>query len=1134
MSAMETVDSSAEPSASLPATPSVSPSPFPSAVLLSPPKTDGDGAISPRKDEDDELSHLAQYYARTLMMSPPTSPRLDALSSSSFPTFLRSHPALPLGRSTRGAVSALRASAPPFKASPTPPVPFPLTHTHTHTLSSDEWLHEDGGKAHADVAGRAVDYGAPFSHAFTTTLSPLLSSSSFDGAQRRPLTPFAALSSSSTLSAASAPFAPSSAPLTSRSLRDAAQEQLHEAHAVQPYPSPPSPASWCSSASVSNDAFVGSALGLPPLPALPFDVSSGAELAHERPEHAVYMLSFRTAVCPMYLAGACPHNAHSCFLSHSALPRRRKPLLQHGRFSYIPTRCRYLLDARDCPKGAQCRFAHVTEEVIYHPSKYKTQLCPHALDGDGCCVGYGRHCAKAHGERDRRAAVYEAEEGQPRRWSMAQLTDFAVPPEQREQDRLFYQFVYKTRRCAGFPWDCRCDGLDWHREEERRRGPAIRYAPMACPGVKAYLNSEWGDPAVDCSGRFAQLNAAAGKVVQWDCEYAHTLLELMYHPQVYKTSLCVAEGTLVHLGCGAAMQVERLCKGDVVMAFDKAEDGLRPTPVLAAIERESERDCVELRFEDGRTLLCTPDHRVLTEYRGWVKAQRLQVGQSRVRMSSVPPMLFSSSLHQDPVSRSFSLTLQSEPAMRFSCDDVRCCVRFCALARLLGYAASKSWPVEGGGCVVVNSQLDAERVVEDIRHITGETVTADRTPGCHCVGLPQCLLQSFSPRATAERSVGALCRDGVPSDLLKETVAAFLGAALDVRIEEEASSREAKGTRLAFAFEASSLHEEHRLSSVVGTLSQQLTARGLPRLRWRLRDMSGGPRGVVSVDDAIEWQSRVGVRYNSLLEAQLAALVTRIRLAKTAPPDQTDASATSVPMPTAAHASLPCFSLRLTGRREVGARRVFDLRVDGALHSFIASGIVAHNCDHFDERSASTWKCVWKRRCAHAHGRDDLKGKEHAAEEWKQHLALIGPATTQRRPSLHLSSTLQPQKEAGLWQTEEERAAARPEEEERQHSHQQLQHHHSLTHQPPPTPPQQLHQDAAGGDGAIGERLSRPPLHSNGSAAEKTGARHAFRARLRRHSVGGDESDHRQLNRLGALHGASSTLTLSVGVFVSL
>ncbi len=29
-----------------------------------------------------------------------------------------------------------------------------------------------------------------------------------------------------------------------------------------------------------------------------------------------------------------------------------------------------------------------------------------------------------------------------------------------------------------------------------------------------------------------------GKTTEWDCDYAHTLLELMYHPQVYKTGLC--------------------------------------------------------------------------------------------------------------------------------------------------------------------------------------------------------------------------------------------------------------------------------------------------------------------------------------------------------------------------------------------------------------------------------------------------------------------------------------------------------------------------------------------------------------------------------------------------------------------
>jgi len=51
----------------------------------------------------------------------------------------------------------------------------------------------------------------------------------------------------------------------------------------------------------------------------------------------------------------------------------------------------------ECPQGVHCRFSHVTEEVIYHASKFKTQQCSHPIDKEGRCAGYGAHCAKAHG-----------------------------------------------------------------------------------------------------------------------------------------------------------------------------------------------------------------------------------------------------------------------------------------------------------------------------------------------------------------------------------------------------------------------------------------------------------------------------------------------------------------------------------------------------------------------------------------------------------------------------------------------------------------------------------------------------------------------------------------------------------------
>ena len=37
----------------------------------------------------------------------------------------------------------------------------------------------------------------------------------------------------------------------------------------------------------------------------------------------------------------------------------------------------------------------------------------------------------------------------------------------RVAERKFYMYTYKTRRCEGFPWNCQCDGFDWHRRTRR-------------------------------------------------------------------------------------------------------------------------------------------------------------------------------------------------------------------------------------------------------------------------------------------------------------------------------------------------------------------------------------------------------------------------------------------------------------------------------------------------------------------------------------------------------------------------------------------------------------------------------------------------------------------------------------------
>jgi len=549
---------------------------------------------------------------------------------------------------------------------------------------------------------------------------------------------------------------------------------------------------------------------------------------------------------------------------------------------------------------------------------------------------------------------------------------------------LYYLYRYKTQRCAGYPYNCQCDGLDWHRDEERRRGPAIRYAPMACPNVKPYINAEWGDPNIDCSCKHAAINAAAGRVVQWDCDYAHTLLELMYHPQVFKTQLCVAAGSVVTMGCGGGLEVERVRVGDVVMAWDAEKSGLVQTEVLGVIERDDDKECVELTFEDGRTLRCTPDHQLLTADGQWLEAQQLTIEENRVQTSSIPSLLFPSSDHEKDEGEPWTMRLCGDERYHFSCVERSSCLRLCALARIIGLSVVAATEVCGDDedeatwqcCMRRESRLDAERLVADVELVSGEQVELREENEGFVVVLPQSLVAAlhecdFTHNLSSPSGVLALIRlpalltdIDAPSSVYKECVAALVGGLSMADVGVDTATRH---PQITFTLPVACESVVHAIHSVVNSVRQRL------QLDVQYESELDSNERLHRLIFPVSAMQRIGVRYNARLELQMAKVSSTLRGA-------TLHGHTGDSVEGSTSADLPCYSLAVLSRRPCGLRRVFDLQVNSRLHSFVVNGIVAHNCDHFRQNEPRSWKCVWKRRCAHAHGQADLKTKERAME----------------------------------------------------------------------------------------------------------------------------------------------------------
>ena len=105
-------------------------------------------------------------------------------------------------------------------------------------------------------------------------------------------------------------------------------------------------------------------------------------------------------------------------------------------------------------------------------------------------------------------------------------------------------------------------------------------------------------------------------------------------PDVYD---CVVEGTLVATASGEALPIEKITVGTQVMAraassAEAPAGGVVPRAVSAVLDRGI-RECVELLFSDGRELVCTPDHRILTADGVWTTAAQLVVNESEVAVA---------------------------------------------------------------------------------------------------------------------------------------------------------------------------------------------------------------------------------------------------------------------------------------------------------------------------------------------------------------------------------------------------------------------------------------------------------------------------------------------------------------------
>ena len=192
-----------------------------------------------------------------------------------------------------------------------------------------------------------------------------------------------------------------------------------------------------------------------------------------------------------------------------------------------------------------------------------------------------------------------------------------------------------------------------------------------------------------------------------------SLEDLGFNVVGYGCTTCISEGTPVLMGNGLSIPIEKLAiSSDVRLMGPDVAARLAPAARTAHLD-QGVKECVTLVLQDGRELVCTPDHRLLRADGTWVRADQLELGRDRVVMGLDAPV-------DVPGEDERGYVLEAGE-MRFALDDHEQRLRALAFARLLGHLLGDgSISDNGQGRMNVGQALDREAVLADIELLTGK------------------------------------------------------------------------------------------------------------------------------------------------------------------------------------------------------------------------------------------------------------------------------------------------------------------------------------------------------------------------------------------------------------------------------
>ena len=182
------------------------------------------------------------------------------------------------------------------------------------------------------------------------------------------------------------------------------------------------------------------------------------------------------------------------------------------------------------------------------------------------------------------------------------------------------------------------------------------------------------------------------------------------------------------------------CKTEV-LGWDKNSQQMVPSKQIGFLYK-GERDCVKLTYQDGRTIMCTPEHPILTSNNEWIKAKDLLVNETKVKASVNYPLAnFNEEIAE---CNGWSLKVGD---MLFETNTAENYLKTLIFAKLIGYLITDGTITKNKNemCsrIYLGHMIDVNSFVNDLKKICDTKQKNFKTKNLYTVYIPSSLTKNI-------------------------------------------------------------------------------------------------------------------------------------------------------------------------------------------------------------------------------------------------------------------------------------------------------------------------------------------------------------------------------------------------------